>query len=213
MAVVLHVFQNHAVAGESHSVKHTLALRHQFFPVAISRLVDVSHHQSVTRSVGVGKDIHLAVNGLHGIIDIVRIGTHLYELRVGLLQVAYEEVVAVRHTSLGQVHHRFVAVDAYAIEAQRLRGVLIEEAVFALRCADLVVINLLHRVLSRCFLTFLRCVISAIIESVAEPFCPRKLRPDNMVVKHLARLTVLYVNLLPVRTVTRNHVSHIASVV
>ena len=212
MAVVLHVFQNHAVAGESHSVKHALALRHHFFPVAISRLVDVSHHQTVTRCVSIGKDIHLAVNGLHGIIDIVCIGAHLYELRVGLLQVADEEVIAVRHTSLGQVHYRFVAVDAYAIEAQRLRGVLIEEAVFALRCADLVVINLLHRVLSRCFLSLLRSIVCAIIESVAQPFSARKLRPDNMVVKHLARLTVLHVNLLPVRTVTRNHVSHIASV-
>ena len=212
MAVVLHVFQNHTVAGESHSVKHALALRHQFFPVAISRLVDVSHHQSVTWCVGVGKDIHLAVNGLHGIIDIVRIGTHLYELRVGLLQVADEEVVAVRHTSFGQVHHRFVAVDAYAIEAQRLCRVLIEEAVFALRRTDLMVINLLHRVLSRRLLSLFRCIVCAIIESVAQPFSARKLRPDNMVVKHLARLTVLHVNLLPVRTVTRNHVSHIASV-
>ena len=148
VAVVLGILQYHAVVcGERHVLEHALALAHQLFPVGVARVAHVCHHESVLRRTGVCEYIHTVAHGLHRRIDIARVGAHLYELCVCLRHIAHVEVVAVVHARLGEVHHGLLLVHAHLVEAQRLRRVLIEQAVVTLRRAYAVVVYLLHGVL------------------------------------------------------------------
>ena len=116
-------------------------------------------HKAILGSLGVGEDIDFVAHGLHGGIDVLGVGTHLDELRVGLGEVAHEEIVAVVHARFGEEHHRLVLVDTHSIEAQGLSGVHVEELVVGLRSANLVVVDFLHRVLGRCLLALLGSVV------------------------------------------------------
>ena len=124
---IFHVIEYHLSVSKGNSFKHILGLRNEGFPVAESRMSEVSHHQSVLRCTVIREEIHLVPDGLYQAVLQVEVRCHLDELAVWLSQVAYIDTIAGTCTALIKEHHRLILVHVDRIETHWVGGILIEE--------------------------------------------------------------------------------------
>ena len=186
---------------------------HQFLPVGEARAVDVGHHETVARCAVVGEQVYFPSYGLYRRVLQFHVGRHPDKLRVGLREVSHVEVVSGSCPALIEEHHGFLLVHAHAVEAHRVGRILVEQPVFALRCAQFVVVYLVGGVHIAVFFAFRGRIVGTVIEAVALPRCPRELGPLDVVVEQAARDGIHHVELLPVAAAARDAVSGIFAVV
>ena len=105
-----------------------------------------------------------------------------------------------------------IVADADAVELTRMLVVFINQHVFGLRRADLVIVNLLKFILGRHLFAFGRRGIAVVVKAfVAFPGGAGKFHPLEMIAERLFRGDVQNVDIIPVRAAFRDAVADVFS--